>query len=220
MTMRKIILFAALLAALPAAAQSSSRARKGEIYLAPLFTEGKSYSFEGGSTARTDTGTGLSFGYAYNFDSRVSAGFDIAWSQMDYRATVNPVPGTGNPNGPSTINGTIETRIFRFNGTYHFLSGNITPYVSGGLGWTYVDTNIPSGLPDYYCWYYPWYGQYCAGYVPTRTTTKFSYNVGLGMRLDAGTGVFRLFVNQQSIDFGSSYQSYWTQLRVDFGTKF
>jgi hypothetical protein len=217
---RRVILIAALFAALPAAAQSSSRAGKGEIYLGPVFTEGKNLSFEGGTTARVANGVGLGFGYAYNFTSKVNAGLDIAWGTADYRATVNPVQGTGNPHGPSNINGYIETRTLRFNGSYNLLSSNLTPFVSGGLGWTYVDTNIPAGLPDTFCWYYPWYGQYCATYVPTRTTTRFSYNAGAGLRLDAGRGLVRLFVNQQWMDFGSSYQSSWTQVRLDFGTKF
>jgi prepilin-type N-terminal cleavage/methylation domain-containing protein len=50
----------------------------------------------------------------------------------------------------------------------------------GGLGWTWVDTNIPSGLPETFCWYYPWWGSYCATGTPTHDTTKFSYNLGGG----------------------------------------
>src|SRR4030095_14782244 len=102
------------------------------------------------------TGTGLTFGYAYNFDQHKSLGIDFAWSDIDYRATVQP--GAGNGNFAGTINSSIETWTVRFNGTYHLLEGNFTPYVTGGLGWTYIDTNIPTGLPQNVCWYYPWYG--------------------------------------------------------------
>ncbi len=218
MITKKLLLIALLLIALPALAQSR-RAGQSEIYLAPTFTDGKSYSFEGGTTARTDTGVGLTLGFAHNFSPRLAAGIDVVWSEQDYRATVQP--GPANTNLPSQINGTIESSTLRFNGTYHFSERNFTPFVTGGLGWTYVDTNIPAGLPENVCWAYPWYGYYCASYVPTKSTTKFSYNVGAGLRLDVGRGLFRFLVNSQYVDFGGSYgSSNVIQYRLDLGTKF
>ena len=212
-----ILVAAALLAAAPALAQSN-RAGKGEIYLGPVFTDGDSYVFDGGTTARTDTGFGISLGYAYNFNSHFQAGIDFAWSETDYRATVQSV-GSATPS--RSINGTIESSTIRFHGTYHFSSSEFTPFVTGGMGWTYVDTNIPSGLPESFCWYYPWYGSYCGSYVPTAATTRFSYNAGVGVRLDVGRGFFRGLVNQQWVNFGDSYGSQAaTQYRIDFGTKF
>ena len=218
---RTIALCIALLAAVPAFAQSqsSSRARTWDIYVGPVFTDGKSYSFQGGSNATTDTGVGFTLGFARNFDRKLAAGFEFEWTEQDYRANV--LPGPGNPNVSGQINGTIESRTIRFFGTYHFLTSNFTPFVTGGLGWTYIDTNIPAGLPEFFCWYYPWYGQYCGAYVPTETTTKFSYNAGLGLRYDAGRAVFRGMVNSQWVDFGGSYgSSSLLQWRFDIGTKF
>lgn len=213
-----VVITAALLFAAPAAAQTN-RAGKNEFYLAPVFTDGKSYSFEGGSSARTDTGVGLTLGFAHNFNAHVTAGVEIEWSEQDYRATVQP--GVGNSNLAGQISGTIESRTLRFFGTYNILASNFTPFVTGGLGWSYVDTNIPAGLPESVCWAYPWYGAYCATYVPTQTTTAFSYNAGAGLRLDAGRGVFRLLVNSQWVDYGGSYgSSNVIQYRIDFGTKF
>jgi len=218
MTARTIALLAVLLAAAPALAQSR-RAEHGEIYIYPLFTDGKSYSFEGGSSARTDTGYGLGFGYNYNFNSHFSAGAEIEWSEQDYRATVQP--GAGNSNRAGDISGSIESRTLRFQGTWNILASSFTPYASGGLGWTYIDTNIPSGLPESVCWSYPWYGAYCATYVPTETTTKFSYNAALGLRWDIGRGLIRAQVSNQWVDFGGSYgSSSVVQYRLDFGTKF
>lgn len=210
---------AALLGAAPAEAQQSRRAGTNEVYIGPVFTDGKSYSFEGGSSARTDTAVGLNLGFARNLSSHLSAGLEIAWSEQDYRANVQPGPGNGN--AASQINGTIESRTLRLFGSYNLSAKNFTPFVTGGLGWTYIDTNIPAGLPENVCWAYPWYGVYCATYVPTQTTTKFSYNVGAGLRLDAGNGVFRLLVNSQWVDFGGSYgSSNLIQYRLDVGTKF
>ena len=213
-----ILIISALLAAAPAHAQST-RGGKGEFYLSPVFTDGKSYTFDGGSTARTDTGFGFTLGYAFNFDQKRQLGIEFAWSDQDYNANV--VGGTGNLGNSGTIRGTLETWTVRFNGTYHFMEGNFTPFITGGLGWTYIDTNIPTGLPENLCWYYPWYGSYCATYVPTATSTKFSYNAGLGLRMELGKGFVRAMVNEQWMDFGGNYGSdSVTQYRIDFGVKF
>jgi opacity protein-like surface antigen len=215
---RLLALTVALVIAVPALAQSS-RARRNEFYGGPVFTDGKSYSFEGGSSASTDTGVGLTLGWLHNFNPHMAAGVEIEWSEQDYRATVQP--GPSNPFTATQINGTVESRTIRFLGTYHFSERAFTPYVTGGLGWTWVDTNIPSGLPENVCWYYPWWGTYCSTFVPTHNTTKFSYNVGAGLRYDYGKAVFRGQIHAQWIDFGGSYgSSYLTQYRIDFGTKF
>src|SRR5262249_37329624 len=114
----------------------------------------------------------------------------------------------------------LDTWTVRFLGTYNFMEGAFTPFVTGGLGWTYVDTNIPTGLPQNVCWNYPWYG-YCTSYVPTATTTKFSYNAGAGVRYDFGKSFVRGMVNNQWMDIGGSYgSSDVIQYRVDFGFKF
>jgi len=215
----KVVLAAAALLAAASVSAQSTRGGKSEFYLSPVFTDGKNYSFEGGSTARTDTGYGLTLGYAFNFDQHKSLGIEAAWGSQDYRATV--VPGVGNNNNTVNINASLDTWTVRFLGTYNLLEGNFTPFVTGGLGWTYLDTNIPTGLPQNVCWAYPWYGSYCASYVPTATSTRFSYNAGAGLRMDVGKGVFRFVVNEQWMDFGGSYGSNSvTQYRIDFGVKF
>ena len=63
MIARTLVLIAALAAAAPAFAQPSSRAGTWEMYIGPEFTDGKNYTFEGGSTAKTDTGVGLNIGF-------------------------------------------------------------------------------------------------------------------------------------------------------------
>jgi hypothetical protein len=214
MNLIKLALVAVALLALPAQAQTT-RGGKSEFYIAPVFTDGKSYSFEGGSNARTDTGFGLTFGYAFNFDQKKSLGIEFVWADQDYRANI-----VGDNGSTVSVNGSLETWTVRFLGTYNFMEGNFTPFVTGGLGWTYLDTNIPTGLPQNVCWYYPWYG-YCTSYVPTATTTKFSYNAGAGLRFELGRGFVRGMINQQYMDFGGGYGSgSVTQYRIDFGTKF
>ena len=214
MKLMNLVLLAMALLALPAHAQST-RGGKSEFYLGLGGTPGENYTFEGGSNAKTDTGYNLTLGYAFNFDQHKALGVEFGWGSQDYRA--NLVASNGNT---VNVNSSLDTWTVRFLGTYHFMEGNFTPFVTGGLGWTYLDTNVPTGLPQNVCWYYPWYA-YCTSYVPTATTTKFSYNAGAGLRMDTGKGVFRFLVSEQWMDFGGSYGSgSVTQFRIDFGTKF
>jgi opacity protein-like surface antigen len=210
----KFIVLAVLLVPQFAGAQS----RRSEFYAGPVFSDSKTYNFQGGSSVRTDTGVGFTIGFGHNFNPKLSGAIELEWTSNDYRATIQP--GVGNGNAAANLNSSVDTGTVRFLGTYNFSTGPFTPFVTGGAGWSYVDTNIPSGLPQNVCWFYPWVGQVCTGVTPTYSTTRFSYNAGAGLRLDAGSGLIRLFVNQQWMDFGSSYQSSWTQVRLDFGTKF
>jgi hypothetical protein len=213
------LLAACLVVASASAFAQSQRAGRSEIYLSPVFTDGKSYSFDGGSSASTDTGFGLALGYMYNMSSRVAFGGELAWGDADYRATIQP--GAGNTGSAVNYNSSLETWTVRFLGNYYFSDGNTAPYVSGGLGWTTIDTNIPSGLPQNICWWYPWWGSYCSTYVPTKTSTEFTYSAAVGLRHDFGNGFVRGQVGWMWIDFGGSYGTgQFTQYRIDFGTKF
>src|SRR3954463_13676570 len=172
MIARTLLVIAVLAGAASAEAQTT-RAGKSEFYLAPTFTASRNYSFEGGSTAHSDTGTGLTLGFAHHFDEKKSLGVETAWGSTDYRASVQP--GAGNTNLAGNINATMQTWTVRFVGTYNFLAGNLTPFVTGGLGWTYIDTNIPTGLPQNVCWYYPWYGRSLRPVLAAPTPHQFHY---------------------------------------------
>lgn len=218
---QRILLLACLaLGASPALAQQVNRAGHAEFYLSPIFTDSKSWNFADGSNAQQDTGYGLAMGYAFNVDNHFSWGGEFSWGGADYRANV--APGAGNGMTSARINGTLETWGLRFLGNYYFGSGRLAPFVTGGFGWTTIDTNIPNGLPQNICWAYPWWGAYCGTYVPTKTTTKFSYNGGVGLRYDFGGRAFiRGLVNSQWADFGGTAGTLqWTQYRFDIGTLF
>ena len=217
MKLQHLFLVALMLAAPPALAQ---RAGQYEFYLSPIFTNSKSQTFEGGASAKTDTGYGFGGGFAYNFNSYLSAGTEISWGESYYRTTLQPI-GAGPGVGPVQSSGTINTTSLRFTGTWNLLATPITPFVMGGAGWTHIYTDIPAGPPQNSCWYYPWYGPICTSYIPTQNTTKFSYNAAAGLRADVGNYMFRGLVNAQKVDIGGAQgDGYWTQYRIDFGIRF
>ena len=215
---RKLLMLLALVL-LASSAQAQTRARKSDFYFSPTFVNGQTYTFEGGSTVQTDTGIGFGFGWHHNFDAHWSAGMEFGWGYIDYRATVQP--GEGNLLSPQRISGTMYTSNLRFVGTYHLASGPLTPFLTFNAGWAYVDTGIPSGLPQNVCWYYPWYGTYCSSATPTYATTKFSYGAGMGVRADIGRSfTLRGMVSQQYVDFSSFSTTPWTVWRIDLGARF
>lgn len=222
MTQRCLALLALLVISLGAAAQAPSRGGRAgsyEFYLSPIFTDSKSYSFDGGTTARTDTGYGFGFGFAKNFDAHWNGAVEFGWGSSYYRTSMQ---GTG-PNAGQTINssGTIDTSMIRFAGTWNMLASPLTPFATVGAGWTHIYTDLPSGPPQNSCWYYPWWGPVCTTYIPTQNTTKFSYNAGLGVRWDFGPYLVRGLYNWQSIDTGGAQgQGNWNQIRFDFGMRF
>ena len=203
--------------ALGAAAQNSpSRAGKWEFTLQPQYTHSTSFDSGTGTSGTVDSALGFGFGVAYNLNANFSLGGDWFWNQANYNATVTPA--AGNPNPAYNVNGTLNTSTIRFNATWNFLPGDFTPFVVGGIGSTYVDTNIPNGPPV--CWYDPWYGYYCG--TPTKTYYYVSYSGGLGLRWEVDRNVFlRAVAIRQWLDVGGSLgQPYTDQYRFDVGFKF
>ena len=49
---------------------------------------------------------------------------------------------------------------------------------------------MTSSPPQTGCWWDPWWGYICATEWKTFATTKFSYNLGLGVRWDINNALF------------------------------
>jgi opacity protein-like surface antigen len=190
-TLIKIMVVAIIVAAIgaivpgPADAQNFSTSRPGgrggswELLLSPLYVESATINGKGGSSVDLNDDWGFGFGAAYNFNDHFQLNGLTTYSSRSYEATVVLDNGT-----TRRYNNTMESHTLSLNGVYYFLSGNITPFVSGGVGYTWMDTNIQDGPASGTCWYDPWYGQVCNTYVHTKTETEFSYNAGLGLRFD------------------------------------
>ena len=214
-----ILMVLSLLCGAASAQGDAARAKRWEFSLQLPDVQGKNYSFEGGSSARTSNTLGFGVGFAYNLSNHLNLGMDFNWYSMDFDATIQPGVGTGQ--AAFTTRGTADVSSVMFNATYHFLSGPVTPYVAAGIGGTYVDSNIQTGPAVPVCWYYPWYGYYCGTVVPTASNNFFSYVGGAGVRWDVSRQMFlRAGATRQWLDAsGNSSSDGTTAWRFDIGFK-
>src|SRR5882672_88066 len=195
--------------------KSASAAQAGEPLLAPtssmrdrgwewgfdvMYLNSADWSFEGGSTVSTssDEGVSLTFGYRFYPHLELQGAFD--WQNTGYLATI--VSGDVPPLPSISLNGDYEAWTPRINFNYNILDRNITPYVTAGLGWSFIDTNVPSGQVSVGCWWDPWYGQICTAYRNTRSFDSLTYQAGIGLRWDFQRGYsLRLGYEKHWYDF-------------------
>lgn len=199
----KLTAYAGLsLALLAGAATADAQSREGswEFTLGGAFQLSNDIDGEGGSTLQTDDAFGLGLGGAYNFNERLSAGFGFQWYGVDYDANV--VQDDGSTLG---ITGSYDVWNTSANLTYNFMDGAFTPYVGAGIGWTWIDTNIPNGLPSTGCWWDPWWGYVCYSSYPTKTEDAFSYQATVGLRYAFNPTTFMRFgYTAQWMDFSGA----------------
>lgn len=183
-----LTLFAVFLAADSLAADFSKlsyRSLTTEATIGLRYVEKETIDFEGGASADVNSDYGWGFGLGYNVNDNIGLSADFSWLSTSYRAT--RVDDNGDA---SNYNGIMDASSITFRGTYYFMKTRMTPFVSAQLGWTFVDSNIPTGPPGTICWWDPFWGYICGSYVPTKTQTDFGYGGGLGLRWDLSTRFF------------------------------
>jgi hypothetical protein len=180
-----------------------SRGGQWEFILPIIFTDSAHIKGEGGSSVDINSDWGAGFGFGYNINDRFQINGVFSWGYRSYDATIVQTDGT-----TKKYNNFMNTSTLALNGIFYFLEGNVTPFVSGGIGLTHIDTNIPSGTGSTSCWYDPWWGYMCSTYTPTKTQDDFSYSAGLGVRWD----INQLFTLQ------GSYNKMWIDIQNTSGT--
>ncbi len=161
--------------------------------------------FKRGSAASLDDDLGLAIVFAYRFNNRFDLQFSLDWNTVDYDVTV--APGGEGLLG-FTGRGDLESFTPRVAGTFNILEGDITPYITAGAGWAFIDTNIPNGPPETSCWWDPWWGYYCGTFQNTRSVDNLTYNVGAGVRWDVS----------DTITLKLGYNRNWLDLKQASGT--
>jgi len=205
----------------PAAAAESDRALKWQVSVPITFTSGASYDSKESSFKLNDD-LGWGFGFGYHLNPHFMVGSDFTWLTANYEAKVaTDFDGDHVPDDSVSVSGTLEAATLQFVGQYNFLTGRITPFVRGSFGWTWVDSNIPSGPTQGVCWWDPWYGYICDTWQPTFEETAFSYGAAAGVRAEMTE---RFFIegsyNVLWIDFDKAGSQSFDGFRVNFGWTF
>jgi len=188
------------------------RAGTWEFYLPLTYVESATVSGQGGSRVDINADAGSGFGLGYNFNAHFLVNGQFSWANRSYDALVVNSDGT-----TRRYSNVLDTSNLSLNAVYYLLSGNITPFVTAGIGVTYVDTNIQNDPGATNCWTDPWYGYVC-DYATTKTENDLSYNAGIGVRFDIKRqfGVQGSF-NRTWIDFSkTSGTPGFDSWRVDF----
>ena len=204
------------------AAAESQRGLKWQFSFPITFASGTTVDGQEGTNFKLndDVGWGLAFGYHMN--ENLMLGADFTWISANYNAHVAfDTNSDGKPDGTADVSGTLEAATVHFVGQYNILKKNITPFVRASLGWTWLDSNIPSAPPQGSCWWDPWYGYICNTWQPTYGATDFSYGAAAGLRADIQERFFvELSYNVLWIDTSKAGTPNIDGVRVNLGWKY
>jgi len=204
-----------------AAAGESERPMKWQMSIPITFTSGASYDSEGtGIDVNDDIGWG--FGFGYHFDKRFMLGVDVTWLSANYDAHIaTDFDNDQIADDSVDVSGTLDAANLQFVGQYNILAGRVTPFLRASLGWTWVDSNIPSGPATGTCWWDPWWGYVCNTWQPTFEDTSFAYGAAVGVR---GELTEKFFIegsyNLLWIDFDKAGNQSFDGVRLNAGWVF
>ena len=204
MNARAISVLAVLGSLVATSAQAQSREEGWEVGAQLIYQDSQDLEFAGGTTAEFDSDIGLAVTFGYRLNAHFEVEFGLDWNSVDY--DVNVVSAT--PAFNFAARGDLESFTPHVDAKFNLMKGPFTPYVSGGVGWAFIDTNIPDGPPQNACWFDPWYGYVCDTWQSTRTTDEVTYHLGVGVRWDiSDSHMVRL-----------SYEKHWLDISTANGT--
>ncbi len=190
------------------------RDKSWEFFLTPIFTQSKVLEFGHGAEADINSRGGLGFGFGYNVNPNIELTMLFSASSGNYKGT--RVKENGDK---ESFTSNMYTNSLNFGGTYNFLDGAFTPYVSGTFGLTYVDSGIVVEGGSGYCYWDPWWGYVCDS--QTYTDTVLNYGGGVGLRYDFGNGFFlKGGVGMSYLDIDSTNSSDFIIYDLSIGSTF
>ena len=194
-------------------ASAQSREPGWDVGIDLIYQDSKTIGFEGGSKLHLDDDFGLSFTFGYRFNPHLELHFALDYSEVDYEADINRQGGAP----LFGISGDMEAFTPRVDLHYNLMDKPITPYIMAGIGYSFIDTNIPNGRPSTGCWWDPWYGYICTSVQPTKGVDEFTYQVGGGVRFDFGrSSSVRLGIEQHWIDLNNAGTPGVLQVKLGF----
>jgi len=166
---------------------AGSRDGRFETSVLLAYQNGIDKSSEGGSALDIDNQMGWGINLGWNWTANWNLAYRFVSNKPKYLATVVPEdPGIL----PIDIENKLSKTSHQLNVTYNFGQGAFAPFLLAGIGYTKLDSNIPTGSVDGGCWWDPWWGYICFADWKTYASSEFSYNLGLGFRWDINNAIF------------------------------
>jgi opacity protein-like surface antigen len=164
-----------------------------------IYQNSKTLHFDGGTDAKLKGDPGLTLLFAYRYSTHLDAQFALDWASVDYKANLVTGPATS-----VGVSGSYQSITPRVNAQFNFFDSELTPFLVGGVGYSFIDTNIPHGRPETGCWWDPWYGYVCGSVQSSKTIDGVTFQVGAGARWDILDEIsLRLAWERHWIDLGS-----------------
>jgi opacity protein-like surface antigen len=165
------------------------RAQNTEVYGIGQFLSSSDINATspGGSNVKikmADTGLG-GFGLAYHFSDHFSVRGDFMFGSATFEGN-EPIQGGGTLNVKQ--NAFIQTG--RLNLDYNIINRRITPFVTAGIGYQYLETTLQNASPVTGCYWNPWWGWVCYQTKPSAWETDFAWNAGAGLRWNINDNLF------------------------------
>ncbi len=187
-----LLLFGGMLlpatAQIPMATEAFDRVNKTEVYGIGQYLHSDDITFKSPrgdvKTSMDDTGLG-GFGVAYHFNDFLSIHGDFMFGGATFNADL-----------PTRTGGTVGFKqdafiqTGRLNVTYNIINRRLTPFVTAGIGYQYLETELENAPPVGTCWWDPWWGWVCYYDHPSTWETDFSWNVGGGIRWNITDNLF------------------------------
>lgn len=201
----------------PAFAKKTDREYNTEMTLKVGYADRSTWTFDSGADVAPDSAGEWGFGIAYNFSKRVALGVDFGAANFDYTARiVNQSDGT-----VKTTTGRAQTYTVAGNATYYFLAKTLTPYITGRIGGTHIDTGSPAAGTINGCYWF-WGGYACSDGDQTDSQWVLNLGAGVGVRWEASRASFiKLGIDRTWLDLpNASGTPSKDTARLDFGFRF
>jgi len=175
-------------AQIPWATDAIDRAPSIEFYGIGQYLHSDGITFDGPwgdvKLQMDDTGLG-GFGVGYHFNNYLSMRLDFMFGGANFKVRAPDRFG-------SILE--LEQNAFlhtgRLNLDYNIINRRLTPFVTAGIGYQYLEMELRHLPPVEVCWWDPWWGWVCGYAVPYAAETDFTWNVGAGLRWDVTDSFF------------------------------